>query len=87
MTALLILAPALLTALTLLALTLLARRFPGERVLTRLASRATRTPRGRNSRGAPALQVRASAWLLPRGGSLLASPLAVRPPPAAVRAG
>ncbi len=72
---LLCLAPALL-----LLCTLLARRYPGERVLMRLASRRCelrRRPVG--ARRSP----RVSAVQMPRGGLLMGFALAVRPPPAA----
>jgi hypothetical protein len=61
-----------------LALTLLARRYPGERLLTAArASRSARWPRARSSaRTRPRLYA-----TIPRGGLLLARSLAVRPPP------
>jgi hypothetical protein len=70
------LAPALV-----LVLALVCRRYPGERVLRRLA--AARHARGHRSPartgGAPASHAR-----LPRGGRLIAYSLADRPPPAVV---
>ncbi len=82
MTAVLFLVPALLLALTLLTLTLLARRYPGERTLVRIAAAPPRSRR----RGALARRLQMphrTVALLARGGALLASPLAVRPPPVA----
>jgi hypothetical protein len=71
-------APYLLPALLLLGV-LAARRYPGERVLVSLLS----GPRRRRPEGpAPvAPPVRSPRALLPRGGRLLGSSLAVRPPP------
>jgi hypothetical protein len=74
---LLFLAPALA-----LALSMLARRYPGERRIAALGARRRRSP----SRGAPRLGVspgRAAWALLPRGSALLACALATRPPPRA----
>jgi hypothetical protein len=75
---LLFMAPALL-----LALVLLARRFPGERRLVAIASRRRRRAR----RVAVRLSVAARApWaLLPRGSALLSWALATRPPPVALQ--
>lgn len=72
-TDLLCLAPAIV-----LAGTLLARRYPGARMLLALASR--RAPKRRR---APAQSTRRPGRprLVPRGGLLLAFALAVRPPP------
>ncbi len=71
---LLCLAPALL-----LLSALLARRYPGERLLLALATRRRRLrPRTASARRpAPA-----GAPTMPRGGLLMAFSLAVRPPPA-----
>ncbi len=75
--ALLCLAPAL--ALT---LALLARRYPGQRLLIELRKPPLRV---RFVRRAPDRSVPPRAWVLPvRRGSLLAWSLAVRPPPVAV---
>jgi hypothetical protein len=64
----------------LLLLALLARRYPGERALLRLIA-AERPERTRNDagRGVPGPRPRG---MVPRGGCLIASSLAVRPPPA-----
>ncbi len=73
------LAPALV-----LAVALLARRYPGERLIVRLAGCAERARRRvRTLALAPRTHV---AALVPRGGLLLGSSLAVRPPPVAARA-
>jgi hypothetical protein len=73
------LAPALI-----LVAALLARRYPGERLIVRLASSATRSGRRARTRAVkPRTRV---AALAPRGGLLLGCSLAVRPPPVAVRA-
>jgi hypothetical protein len=73
---LLCLAPALA-----LACLLLARRYPGERLLRRLA---TRTHRTRRARAGLAARLRAGgARHMPRGGLLMGFSLAVRPPPPA----
>jgi hypothetical protein len=62
-----------------LAVTLLARRFPGERRLVTLAHRRRRRARRAPSRilAAP----RTPRAPLPRGSALLAAALATRPPP------
>jgi hypothetical protein len=71
---LLCLAPALL-----LALALLARRYPGERLLATLAGRERR----RRVRPGPIRSSSRSAEIhVPRGALLMAFALAVRPPPA-----
>jgi hypothetical protein len=78
--ALLCLLPALL-----LACVLTARRYPGERVLIARSSRRRRHwPRARSARNgrAHARALTAAA----HGGLLIARSLAVRPPPARVRA-
>jgi hypothetical protein len=64
-----------------LALPLLARRYPGERRLVALAcaSHGPRPPA--RARVNPCVRSRAA---VPRGGLLIASSLAVRPPPALV---
>jgi hypothetical protein len=79
------LAPGMLEALTyllpalMLVLVLLARRYPGERTLLGLISRRRPGPRRDRARVlAPRTRPRA---ILPRGGQLIASSLAVRPPP------
>jgi hypothetical protein len=70
-----------LVPLLVLLVPLAAGRFPGERTLLRIG-------RGRRARrGAPrpvddARARRAPSRLLPRGGGLIATALAVRPPPA-----
>jgi hypothetical protein len=76
------LAPALV-----LAVALLARRYPGERLIVRLAGSGARHPR-RPRTGAlkPRTSRAYAAALVPRGGLLLARSLAVRPPPVTVRA-
>jgi hypothetical protein len=77
--------PALLYLLPplLLIAALLLRRYPGERQLIALA-RARRKPRRRCI--APAWSQSRPSALLPRGGKLIASSLAVRPPPVAAAA-
>jgi hypothetical protein len=69
--------------LFLVALPLLAGRYPGEERLDRLRSEFV--ARRRPARVAPAPAVRRSAVLVPRGGRLIAEALAVRPPPVLVR--
>lgn len=77
LTGLLHLAPALV-----LAVALLARRYPGERLIVRLVAVYPARPRRRAQ--ARACKPRAYvAALVPRGGQLLGRSLAVRPPPAA----
>lgn len=66
--------------LLLLALPLLAGRYVGEEALRRLA-RADGGPRRPRSRSTTGMARRAVA-IVPRGGALLATSLAVRPPPA-----
>jgi hypothetical protein len=73
------LAPALV-----LGIALLARRYPGERVLVRLARRAARGPL-RAPKLAPGAR-RGIAALIARGGLLIGRSLAVRPPPIALLA-
>jgi len=75
MSGLLHLAPALI-----LVAVLLARRYPGERLIVRLAGSPTRV-RGRARARVVKPRTRI-AVLVPRGGLLLARSLAVRPPPA-----
>jgi hypothetical protein len=72
----------LLPALLLLA-ALAARRYPGERALLAMVGRARR--RHQHARAAAPSQSRPRA-LLPRGGALIATSLAVRPPPLATAA-
>lgn len=73
------LAPALI-----LVAALLARRYPGEHLIVRLTGGLSRTRRRVRAR---AVKARAHVVaFVPRGGLLLARSLAVRPPPAAVRA-
>ena len=67
----------------LFALPLLAGRYVGEEVLARLAASFV-PPRRRASRAVPST-ARRSPRALPRGGNLIASSLAVRPPPSALR--
>lgn len=74
------LAPALM-----LALALLARRYPGERLIARLRTGSPARTRGREQARAFKPRTRIAA-LVARGGQLLARSLAVRPPPVAVRA-
>jgi hypothetical protein len=69
------LAPALL-----LLLVLAARRYPGERALLALMRERSAPARSRRPRSAP--QLPSPRAYLPRGGDLLATSLAVRPPPA-----
>lgn len=65
----------------LLALALLARRYPGERLLiAACAARRTRWPRARSQ---PRMRAKPKATRIARGGLLLARSLAVRPPPRA----
>ncbi|MFI5008851.1 MAG: hypothetical protein ACHQDY_01095 [Solirubrobacterales bacterium] len=74
---------AILCLLPALALTLplLARRYPGERVLLALrAERRSQWPRPRSS----ALDARRTHVTVVRGGLLLGRALAVRPPPASL---
>lgn len=66
-------------AIVLLA-TLLSGRYVGEDRLRRLAA-AFRPSRRRRPRAAPGQRVRRRLALMPRGGSLVATSLAVRPPP------
>lgn len=64
-----------------LAIALLARRYPGERLLTALAARHRARRRPALTASDPTLaHVHAR---VPRGGLLMAFALAVRPPPAA----
>jgi hypothetical protein len=74
----------LLPALVLL-LALLARRYPGERALARIARRRAR-PRRRPRAAVLAHHTRPRVSL-PRGGRLIAASLAVRPPPHLLGAG
>lgn len=68
-------APAIVVALP-----LLVGRYVGEEAIARLRERGARRPRGRPATAAmPRPRVVA---LVPRGGRLIASALAVRPPPA-----
>jgi hypothetical protein len=63
---------------------LLAGRYVGEEQIARLAAaRAPRTCPSRRSRRSSAV-LRAPRVLMPRGGRLLATSLAVRPPPTAL---
>jgi hypothetical protein len=64
-------------------LPLLAGRYVGEEQLARLAA-VFRVARRRPA-GSLAPRARRRAGVLPRGGRLIASALAVRPPPAAAR--
>jgi hypothetical protein len=66
-----------LAPLLVLLVPLLARRYPGERLLLR-AARTRRTPRPVRAIVPPARKPRAA---LPSGGRLIAAHLAVRPPP------
>lgn len=73
-----------LAPLVAVALPLLAGRYVGEERIVQLA----RSPRQRRPHHAPRLAapaaVRRAAGALPRGGRLIASSLAVRPPPVPV---
>jgi hypothetical protein len=80
LTGLLHLAPALT-----LALVLITRRYPGERLIVRLAGSPVRARRRVRARAAVKPRTHVAA-LSPRGGLLLGRSLAVRPPPAMVRA-
>ena len=64
----------------LLLIALASRRYPGERVLLGLIARRTRPRRRCLTLASPRLRPRCA---VPRGGRLIASSLAVRPPPAA----
>jgi len=78
LTGILYLLPALV-----LAIVLLARRYPGERVLARFsAARRTGWPRPRTSVPRAARMISVA----PHGGLLIARSLAVRPPPELVSA-
>ena len=72
--------PQALSLLPLLALgsVLVVRRYPGERIIAVLRARRHGLARAPRRLAAP----RAVALTLPRGGRLIASALAVRPPPA-----
>jgi hypothetical protein len=59
------------------------RRYPGERTVCALARRARRSLPRPHARATPRARV---AQVLPRGGRLLGSSLAVRPPPGLARA-
>ncbi len=72
-TGFLFMAPALV-----LALPLLAGRYPGSQ---KLAAFVRALPRPRRERARPALSRTAFDRLLPRGGRLIACAMAVRPPP------
>lgn len=63
-------------------LPLLAGRFVGEERLARLANRLVVCRKRRSVRACP---IRRGARAVPRGGRLIASFLAVRPPPVAAR--
>jgi hypothetical protein len=71
----------LLPALLLL-LALLGRRYPGERVLIGLMQ--DRRARGRGPVATASAARRRPRTMMPRGGSLIAFSLAVRPPPASL---
>ncbi len=64
----------------LLLLALLLRRYPGERTLLRLRARRFDRP-AHHARAATAPRHEPPRALVPRGGQLIASSLAVRPPP------
>jgi hypothetical protein len=74
---LVMLAPALAFALP-----LLAGRYLGERTIDRVRTARVAAPAPRRDRRAAALRRRPTLALVPRGGLLLASSLATRPPPA-----
>ncbi len=78
MIGLLHLAPALV-----LVVALLVRRYPGERMIVRLAGSGSPTRVRRRARVRARKPQTYVAALVPRGGLLLARSLAVRPPPAA----
>jgi hypothetical protein len=82
-----LLAPALLYAAPLLvvALPLIAGRYVGEERIARLAGAVRRRRRPVARLSAPA-RARRARRAVPRGGRLIASSLAVRPPPAALLA-
>lgn len=62
-------------------LVLLARRYPGERLLVAAcAAQRTRWPRAQSQ---PRMRARPAAATIARGGQLLGRSLAVRPPPRA----
>ena len=65
----------------LLALVLLARRYPGERLL--VAARAARRTRWPHAQSQSRMRARPAAATIARGAQLLARSLAVRPPPRA----
>ena len=65
----------------LLGLVLLARRYPGERLL--VAARAAQRTRWPRAQSQPRMRARPAAAAIARGGQLLARSLAVRPPPRA----
>ncbi len=73
---LVMLAPALAFALP-----LLTGRYVGERAIARVRSARAGAPAPRRARDAAAPRRRPSLTLVPRGGLLLASSLATRPPP------
>jgi hypothetical protein len=66
----------------LLALVLLTRRYPGERLL--VAARAARHARWPHAQSQPRMRARPAAAKIARGAQLLGRSLAVRPPPRAV---
>jgi hypothetical protein len=65
-----------------LALPLLAGRYLGERTIERVRTARATVPAPRRDRRAAAPRRRPTLALVPRGGLLLASSLATRPPPA-----
>jgi hypothetical protein len=83
-----LLAPALLYAAPLLvvALPLIAGSYVGEERIVRFARAARRRGRGRAVRVVAPAGARRVLRIVPRGGRLIASSLAVRPPPAALLA-
>jgi len=83
-----LLAPALLYAAPLLvvALPLIAGRYVGEERIVRFARAARGRGRGRVAPVAAPAGARRVLRSVPRGGRLIASSLAVRPPPAALLA-
>ncbi len=69
-----------LPAVVLLA-ALVVRRYPGERVLSRLRARRLRVAHAGPRAGACCAQRSRPRARMPRGGRLIAASLAVRPPP------
>lgn len=81
-----LMAPALLYAAPLLivALPLITGRYVGEERMLRFVRAARRRGRGPVARLSAPVRARRALRRVPRGGRLIASSLAVRPPPAAL---